>query len=233
MKTRLVSNGVALAAVLFALRAHSQDASDAAAETSVDATAGASADAASDSLGVAGQGGILERDKDSGFVGAGGTGTTGASGSIMGPTGVGGTISNGGGAGSSMGPTGVGGSFMGAAGSAIAGMGGMGPTGVGGSAGVATCVPGKTDLCACAGAKSGVQTCGPNGTFGSCDCTGTGTGGTSTGTTGMAAPTAADDSGCSCNTPGADASKGSVALVGLGALAWLTRGRRRSQRPSS
>jgi hypothetical protein len=41
-----------------------------------------------------------------------------------------------------------------------------------GGGGIATCVPGKTDLCACAGGKSGVQTCRPDSTFAPCECAG-------------------------------------------------------------
>jgi hypothetical protein len=40
------------------------------------------------------------------------------------------------------------------------------------SGGIATCVPGKADLCACAGGQPGVQTCGPDGTFRPCECRG-------------------------------------------------------------
>jgi hypothetical protein len=41
-----------------------------------------------------------------------------------------------------------------------------------GGGGIATCVPGKTDLCACAGGQTGVQTCRPDGTFAPCECAG-------------------------------------------------------------
>ncbi len=41
---------------------------------------------------------------------------------------------------------------------------------LGDGGGIATCVPGKTDLCACAGGQPGVQTCGLDGTFRPCEC---------------------------------------------------------------